>query len=270
MPISPVPDALIAAVQARRGLHELPGELDAPCSPYIRRVCDPDDRTWILKLGSTEAFKRNEGRVMRKFRKQGVRAPKVKVLSDDRQLMLVRDLGGQNLAQAARHDPKLTLQAASLARKIHRLRPPGWLIDTDEFLRVRYLPRLGVDVDDHDPRRREAARRALPVLGELQRASHERRFLHGDFHPYNIVVAGGKLWAIDPFGVCGDRAYDLAALAAHSHDPIRTARRLQKRYGQRLRRLDRWLALTCYAAVDYLLVRGEDPSEALRALRSLT
>jgi streptomycin 6-kinase len=80
-------------------------------------------------------------------------------------------------------------------------------------------------------RRITAAARRLPgsAVAEIQhcherltaalaaRAASDRRhrtYLHGDFHPRNLILSPDGLVAIDPFGLAGPPAWDLAQFAA--------------------------------------------------------
>ena len=78
-------------------------------------------------------------------------------------------------------------------------------------------------------RRIIAAERLLPAAAaaEIQRC-HERltaalaadaadrqwTYLHADFHPRNVILSSDRLVAIDPFGLAGPPAWDLAQFAA--------------------------------------------------------
>ncbi len=60
---------------------------------------------------------------------------------------------------------------------------------------------------------RAIAEEAHRALAELPR---ERFLLHGDLHAANIVLTGDRAIVIDPYGLVGDRAYDVAFVAVTS------------------------------------------------------
>jgi streptomycin 6-kinase len=247
----------------------LDDDLDAPFSPFIRRIVDERGRRRILKVGIDSAVKAREADVLRAFRASG-RVPKVTVLAEEGLVMLIKDLGGLTLNVAQRADERYIWRAAKLVRRLHRLPAPEWVLPMSEFLRISYLPNLRRFSTSHDPAHREAARRTWPVLDQLAAGPCEQRFLHGDFHLRNVIVAKGKLWAIDPFGLRGDRAYDLAVLAGHCDDPLHAAGKLAERYGDPLPRFDAWMVIGCYAAYSHYVARGENADASLQALRWLT
>jgi len=235
-------------------------EIDAPNSPFIRRIIDHKGRPHILKVRAAQLYKENETEAMLAFRASR-RVPKVRVLSEDSLVFLVKDLGGLTLHLAMRADEEFLWRSAKLVRRLHRLPVPDWALPVPRRLALRHHV---VNWPD------EMNRRAHEALDELLAGPSEDYFLHGDFHPRNVIVSKGKLWAIDPFGLRGDRAYDVALMAAHTSDPIRAASKLEARYGEELPRLNLWLAWCCYMAISNLRIRGEDTTAAQEALRRLT
>lgn len=60
--------------------------------------------------------------------------------------------------------------------------------------------------------------RAMAIYERLRIQSEQIYYLHGDFHPGNIVTAGGPAYlAIDPKGVFGHLAYDIAVFLNNLH-----------------------------------------------------
>jgi len=238
----------------------LDDEVDPHSAPFTRRIIDHKGRPHILKVRAPEMYKENETEAMLAFRASR-RVPKIRVLSEDSLVFLVKDLGGLTLHLAMQADDEFLWRSAKLVRRLHRLPVPDWALPMPRFLALRHpLDYWPNDVD----------RRASRVLDELLSGPSEDYFLHGDFHPRNVIVSKGKLWAIDPFGLRGDRAYDVALMAAHTSDPIRVAAKLESRYGEELPRLNLWLAWCCYTAYDHLSSRKEDTTAAVTTLRKLT
>src|SRR5690349_11086623 len=63
------------------------------------------------------------------------------------------------------------------------------------------------------------ARRGQMPLTELAARPNETRFLHRDYIPDNLFITGHGVRAIDPYGMVGDRARDLASFACRSSHP---------------------------------------------------
>lgn len=60
--------------------------------------------------------------------------------------------------------------------------------------------------------------RATGIYDRLKRQSDRIRYLHGDFHPGNIVTSGADgFTAIDPKGLIGHVAYDIAVFLNNLH-----------------------------------------------------
>ncbi|MDN5919323.1 MAG: phosphotransferase [Pseudonocardia sp.] len=90
---------------------------------------------------------------------------------------------------------------------------PADLPDLTEWI----TPRLtDPPLDDQPPHGGPASEherlRAMDVLGELAR-SRRTELCHGDLSPGNALIAGSRLLLIDPRGINGEAAYDVAALA---------------------------------------------------------
>ena len=62
---------------------------------------------------------------------------------------------------------------------------------------------------DH-PLPKEQLQKARAWADELLSTSSENVVLHGDFHHGNIIQCGNQYKVIDPKGVIGERAYDMA------------------------------------------------------------
>jgi streptomycin 6-kinase len=94
----------------------------------------------------------------------------------------------------------------------------------------RHLPRAAAAVIQHCHERLAAA-----LAARLAADRRQWTYQHGDFHPRNLIVSPERLVAIDPFGLAGPPAWDLAQFAAiayggaqrdepppHSHGAILT------------------------------------------------
>jgi streptomycin 6-kinase len=84
--------------------------------------------------------------------------------------------------------------------------------------------------------------RAIERGKELAETQPRQVFLHGDFHPGNVLAAQREPWlVIDPKPLVGDPAYDLAQwlgnryeAAALTHEPVSILRRQIERFAERL------------------------------------
>ena len=86
--------------------------------------------------------------------------------------------------------------------------------------------------DDQPPHRgpasEEQRRAGLDMLDQLAN-DLGRDLCHGDLSPPNVLHGGRRLWLIDPRGMNGEAAYDIAVLALKlSDDHLDTARALAR------------------------------------------
>lgn len=99
----------------------------------------------------------------------------------------------------------------------------------------------------------EARRTALDLLDTLE-PSPAATLCHGDLSPGNALVGRDRLWLVDPRGVNGEPAYDIAvtALKATSDDPVQarpTAVALAAAAGADPDRSARWVPIAAAARV---------------------
>jgi streptomycin 6-kinase len=85
----------------------------------------------------------------------------------------------------------------------------------DQWLRERLNDEQMADVAPGQPSVSAGERRqALSILDDLAVRPNRRNLCHGDLHAGNVLVrADGRLFLIDPRGVSGEVAYDVAVLA---------------------------------------------------------
>ena len=99
--------------------------------------------------------------------------------------------------------------------------------------------------------------------------------LHGDLHHGNILSSDGRGWlAIDPKGLLGEPAYDLANVFLNPvgmmeviQDPSRIDRladRFARNLGYERRRLLRFAYVHAALSACWTLAEGGDPAEQLR------
>lgn len=150
-----------------------------------------------------------------------------------------------------------TLTAAALADVLRPLR--------DQSVPSIELPYLGDwlqsrlddgELTDLAPGRAVAPsderKRASSLLSELSKGA-PKGLCHGDTSPGNLLSDDAKrLWWIDPRGVCGEVAYDIAVLALKTsmgHSPWRRMRNLAMEVGVDLDRVEAWATVALAARV---------------------
>ena len=97
------------------------------------------------------------------------------------------------------------------------------------WLRARLIEPPADDQPPHrGPASEEQRRAGLDMLDQLADGLRPE-FCHGDLSPPNVLHGGRRLWFIDPRGVNGEAAYDIAVLALKlSDDDLDTARALAR------------------------------------------
>lgn len=125
--------------------------------------------------------------------------------------------------------------------------------------------------------------RAMEISADLLASAPPPRLLHGDLHHENILMArrdGADLWvAIDPQGIMGDPAYEVANIFGNPRDhpdivlaPGRCAR-LADHFAAALRydrsRLLAWAFVHSCISAAWSLEDGDDPAFRLRVADSI-
>ena len=194
-----------------------------------------DGTSAVLKMSfpQEKEFK-TEAKALRLFDGRGV----------CRMLRLDRDRGAMLLEKCEPGSPLTTMQdddeamsiAADVLRLMWRPAPPqhsfplvsDWARGFDR-LRMRYSGGTG-------PMPIALVERAESLFADLIASQAEPVLLHGDFHHENVLSARREPWlAIDPKGVVGETAYDVATLLREppelAHDPD-AGRILERRLDQ--------------------------------------
>jgi streptomycin 6-kinase len=161
-------------------------------------------------------FENREARSEAKYLRMLGGAGVIKLLAEDRghdAILLERAIPGRNLAEIfAGNEPACATPAIDVLKRI--LRPvPADLTDVlslDDWFRG--LRRYGSTNFPHD-----YARKALDLYDNMLRGQ-PNYYLHGDFHPANIVSAEREAYlAIDPKGMVGPIGYDIAVFLNNYH-----------------------------------------------------
>ena len=204
-------DERIAACAAKWSL-----TLGAAYAPAVRSAELPDGTPVVLKLSNDSDC---EAAALQAFGGRGA----VALLAHDSSLaalLLARAQPGHPLAQLCYDDDeRATSIAASLARKLARPVPDDGV-----------FPSAAAWESDLERSALPLAADARAVLRELIASAPETFLLHGDLHQYNILANGDGWIAVDPEGLIGERACEIAPLVLNPIDLA--ARHLTRRIDQ--------------------------------------
>lgn len=159
-------------------------------------------------------------------------------------VLILEDLGGRMLADIGASGPQLRMLGKML-KQMGAVSGEGCMPLTD------YLEELQTELSQ-DARLTPAEQSlAKKYALKLQSATPENYLLHGDFHGRNVLgLTDGSLAIIDPYSLCGDRAFDLAHFAVcWNRGQEQCLKLLLEGYGEMPPRLDhwfRWLSIARY------------------------
>jgi len=160
---------------------------------------------------------------------------------------------GTPLADLDPSDSIVGTAAALLRRLAGRPAPTPEMPTIHEWLRPRL--RAGGDLNDLPPGQRpvsaERRHEALGILDDLVGVDTSG-LCHGDTSPWNLLLRGpDQLMLVDPRGVAGEVAYDVAVLALKATDapPMVGAACLAKRVGISTERAQAWVTVANAARV---------------------
>jgi len=181
---------------------------------YVAAAVRNDGTDAVVKIAppfdSQEGF--SEAAFLRHKRGLGC----VRLLAEDRELramLIERALPGENFTDHFRdREPESVLPAIKVLGALQGP-PPGDLSDViyldDWFDGMKRYPSTGF------PHR--YAEKALELYDHLSKG-REHTYLHGDFHPGNIVTATREPFlAIDPKGILGHLGYEIAVFLNNFH-----------------------------------------------------
>jgi streptomycin 6-kinase len=188
-------------------------------------------------------------------------------------------LDGGTLGDAARagRDEEATIAIATLVANLHRPRD-GDLPDLQP-LRQRFQPLFDTDVRTWPHTARDLYARASGIALRLFDRPTAQIPLHGDLHHDNILSSDRGWLAIDPKGVLGDPAYDLANVFINpikannmAADPQRIAARadiLSQRLNYPRKRILGWAASHAALSACWDLADGQPITGLLACLPNL-
>ena len=146
-------------------------------------------------------------------------------------ILFMEWLDGKTLGDAARtgHDEEATIAIATLVKQLHEPReadPPPL-----EPLRLRYRALFEMKPSRWPGKSRDLLARAVGIAHGLFDKPAPSVPLHGDLHHDNIIASSRGWLAIDPKGLVGDPAYEVANVFQNPergdrlvNDPRRVAR----------------------------------------------
>ncbi|WP_135466240.1 aminoglycoside phosphotransferase family protein [Crenalkalicoccus roseus] len=175
-------------------------------------------------------------------------------------------------ALAARDDDAATRAAGAVMAALRRPPPPGALL-AEAAGWVRLLDRA---LAGAWPLPRPMLDRAAGLFRDLAASAPAPALLHGDLHHGNILADGPGWRAVDPRGLCGDPAFEAAALLRNPPaSPLlrRAPRRLAilaETAGLDRARMAGWAYASAALAACWAIEDGEDPSPWLAAAEALS
>ncbi len=190
---------IVAAISSRLDLRDLK-EVTNLTYNYVLSGFHGDNPI-ILKLGLDMQLKR-EALALKCFAGCGV----VKVLAEDNgMLLLQRAVPGISLKSYFRTNENESIEiVCKVMKKLHKASIPG----AHHFPHVKdWLTALDKDWPIPD----EYLQKARKLRDQLLQTSKPDVLLHGDLHHDNILQNGNDWMVIDPAGVIGEPAYEVAA-----------------------------------------------------------
>lgn len=192
--------AIVSAISSRLGLCDLK-EVTNLSYNYVLSGFQGDNHI-ILKLGLDHKTLAREAFALRCFAGYGT----VKVLAeDDGMLLLERAVPGTSLKSYFPTNENESIEiACGVMQKLHQANIPV----THNFPHIKdWLAALDKDWAIPDA----YLKKARKIQDQLLQTSETDIFLHGDLHHDNILQNGNDWAVIDPKGVIGEPAYEVAA-----------------------------------------------------------
>jgi streptomycin 6-kinase len=182
------------------------GNLAQRGSALVQFVRDEDSRRLVIKEGGRRYGGNEQAWLSAHAFHPGV----VDVIDEFGGLLLLRWVSGPVLTELPLGAGQYARAAGELLASLERAPDPAAARLSRRIIAAgRHLPRSAAAEVQHCHERLTAALAA--------RAASDRRqwtYLHADFHPRNLILSPHGVVAIDPFGLAGPPAWDLAQFAA--------------------------------------------------------
>jgi streptomycin 6-kinase len=269
--------SLVARASEQWSLHVLP-PFDGLSYNYVAPAVRADGMPAVLKVSYPGPDFGHEAAATRAFSGR-MCAELFEIDSDACMTLIERVEPGEKLYRLADEVAEVSVAAAIM----HGLRcpPPG----DYEFPTARDWLRDALDPNTLPARKNEMPwlDRALHRIAGIAQEEEPQVLLHGDLHHMNVLSAAREPWlAIDPHGVVGDAAWEIAPFLINNLErfpPTDWPQVVQRRADQFAdelaldrRRVYAWSAVRCIQSAFWSLVDGKPPDgpEALVAGRVLT
>jgi streptomycin 6-kinase len=191
---------LVTAISSKLGLHDLKAVTNLTYN-YVLSGFQGEEPI-ILKLGLDNVGLKREAFALKCFAGYGA----VKVLAEnDGMLLIERAMPGTSLKDYFPTKEKESIEiGCGLIKKLHQANIPS----VHNFPHIKdWLEALDKDwnIPNH------YLQKAKKLRDQLLQTSKPDVFLHGDLHHDNILQNGNDWLVIDPKGVLGEPAYEVAA-----------------------------------------------------------
>lgn len=235
---------------------------------YVALATQKDNIPVVLKISCDEQLIANEYKALKHFDGHG----SVKVLDINKAhnaLLLEQAIPGYLLK--GHHPIKIENTIKIYAQVVKALSSPS--LTTNNYTHVsqwcQALDRIEVGkIDKH------FVKKAKELRSFLLNSAKQEYLCHGDLHLENIIQHGKKWLAIDPKGIIGEMAFEVAAFDLISKDELKDTATIQEKIVTSATLLSRaldlcyerllaWMFLRAILAAQWFLEDNGDPSEML-------
>ena len=194
----------------------------------------------------------------------------VKLLDFDQNALLLEQVAPGTLLKSLflNDDDKAVKIISKIMRQLHgkSLGEPSGFPTLEELVSRTFSRPQGIDVEE-----------AKALSKDLLQSTNKQVLLHGDLHHGNVLWSKGRGWlAIDPKGIAGDPAYDVAAFVLNPIPELYRMPDVSKIMSRRLKlfsemltieqnRLRDWTYVHAVMAACWAIEDGEDPSQWMLA-----
>ena len=225
---------LLASYEERWSIRVLPPFADLSYN-YVAPVIRADGSPAVLKIWIPNAETRSEMAALRHFNGGGINRL-LEAEPDQGAMLLERLIPGVSLA-TLEDDEAATRISAEVMRELWipaPADPEGVFPSTEKW--SRGLQRLRQTFDGGTgPFPTRLIEQAERTFADLEASATTRVLLHGDLHHWNILSAQRRPWlALDPKGVTGEPAYEVAQMLLNRLDEGNGKAGLQRQADRRL------------------------------------
>jgi streptomycin 6-kinase len=194
-------------------------ELDDPAPAHAAAASIVFVRRGSARLAVKMPDARGNAAVWRGLRHfAGEGAVRVLDQSSSGALLMERAIPGDALSKLVLNgaDDSAMAILCDVAARLHAAAPPTEVFPKVDDRQRKFQRRVGVDESSPPARMWDHAQH---LFSELATSQTERKLLHGDLHHDNVVYDTARGWlAIDPHGMMGEPAFELAAAFREPND----------------------------------------------------